>query len=187
MLHRMMNCLVTAGLVLAFLATPPAHGFGWANCGGPDASISVSSLNLAPETWVAGGEASVTIKVESRHFNVSSADVYRVRVVHRVNGRLLPCLDALTGSCEYNLCQTLEQHFGEIWGIADPVDCPVTNSNCKCPFAPGTYSINPPGMTFAVPDRLERFRGHNDVRITATHESLGVERFCLDLSFDILP
>lgn len=180
--HRMTKGLLAAGLLLACLATPPARAFSWANCGGPDATASLSSLDVSPDPWVAGGELTVVgLLVVTQA--IAASNGYRVRVEHRVNDRLLPCLGPLEGSCEYLLCETMEQHFTEVWGTGG---CPITNSNCRCPFSQGQYFINPPGITYPVPDRLERFYGQNDVRVTFI-DGLGPERLCVDFSFEVQP
>jgi hypothetical protein len=172
------GCLLVCGLVAS-----PAIALTWSNCNAPTNS-QFELLSFNPESWVAGGEDNLQFKFSLGEV-ISQSNELSIHVEHRVNGRLLPCLGPLVGSCNYQLCGTLNQHFEEVWGGPD---CPLSEWNivCECPYNRGTLLVSSPGLTFAVPDRLERFHGHNELRITG-NTAAGTALFCLDMSFDILP
>jgi hypothetical protein len=168
---------------LLLFATPPAGALSWSNCNGT-LNSQFELLSFDPASWVAGGEDNLQFKFSLGEV-ISVSNELTIHVDHRVNGRLLPCLGPLAGSCDYQLCDTLNEHFTDVWGGPD---CPLSEWGiaCQCPYNRGTYLVSSPGLTFSVPEHLERFHGHNEVRVTGS-TAAGTELFCVDLSFDIAP
>ncbi|MGA7297862.1 MAG: ML domain-containing protein [Rhodanobacteraceae bacterium] len=175
--------LLVVCLLLGWLAAPPAAALTWSNCSTPMNS-QFELLSFNPDAWVAGGNDTLSFKF-SLGTAIGSTNDVTIHVEHRVNGRLLPCLGALTGSCDYKVCDALDQHFTDVWGGPD---CPLSKWGivCQCPYNRGTYLVDGQGLTFAVPEHLERFRGHNTLHITG-RTAAGSALFCINMSFNISP
>jgi hypothetical protein len=175
--------LLAVCLLLGGFAASSAKALSWSNCNQPLNSV-LQLLSFNPASWVAGGEDTLQFTFDLGEV-IGGTNELTIHVEHRVNGRLLPCLGPLAGSCTYQLCNTLDQHFTDVWGGPD---CPLSEWDiaCQCPYNRGTYLVPSPGLTFAVPDRLERFHGHNELRVTG-NTAAGTALFCVDLSFDIAP
>lgn len=170
-------------LLLGWLAAAPATALTWSNCSAPTNS-QFELLSFDPDSWVSGGEDTLRFKFTLGEV-IADTNELTIHVEHRVNGRLLPCLGPLVGSCDYQLCETLDQHFADVWG---GTGCPLSGWGivCQCPYNRGTYLVDGQGLTFAVPERLERFQGHNELHVTGNTAS-GTSLFCIDMSFDISP
>lgn len=167
-----MTLFRTLAVGLALGHALPAMAFTWESCDVGATESFFSSIDLRP--WQLDASGTLMFKYEVRTA-ISSTDGFRIEVDHRVDGRKLPCLEPLIGSCTYNdVCSLLTA----------TADCPVSNSNCDCPFSPGTYSINPPGEDVQPIAHAELLLGSNQVRIQGYTNA---DRYvsCTDITFEV--
>ena len=169
-----MTSLRTLALALGHAA--PAMAFSWSNCPGTFPSqVELLSLLLP---WQLDQPGTLQFEISLSEVIASHNDATFV-VDHRVDGRRLPCLEPLVGSCTYaNVCSLLE-----------PGECAVNDANpqipCTCPFNRGTYLVSAPGVELKPIEHAELLLGSNEVRIIESSASGGTGA-CIDMSFEVV-
>ena len=165
-------------LTLSLLSLPAStSAFTWNNCEGMRNS-RLSSMSLP--SHLVGDPAPLLMQLSLGQDVLERIDP-ALRVEHRVDGRLLPCLGPGLGSCRYeSVCELLSQ----IFPATD--ECPLAEFNipCACPIFSGFYRIALPGLEVTLPPELGPvLQGVNDLQIVV--ETSNEVLLCLNVSFEI--
>jgi hypothetical protein len=168
-------------LAVLLALSPPVLAYSWSNClAQPDATIFLQTFGVAPVPMAFGEAVNVVGSIDLARALSTFFDT-TVRIEHRVDGRLLPCLGPLLGSCTYeNVCALLNEH---------PISNCLTepwNIQCSCPYNRGTYVVNWPGVELTLPEQGERFLGHNEYTITAFNATFDNQEACIQFNFDVI-
>ena len=174
--HRMKSYCLVVLLLAGHLLALPVQAYSWSNCT-PAGSTWLTSFGILPVPIEFGQAVSVVGQFDLAR-DVTVAQDMLIRIEHRVDGRLLPCLGPLVGSCTYdNVCALLNEH---------PVSTCATQPfvPCQCPYRSGTYAIPAPGSTLTLPVQGERFLGQNQYLVKA-FDGNGVLDACIEAAFEV--
>ena len=171
-------------LAVLLALSPPLFAYSWSNCLPPQTTdpIELELFSAHPIPVVFGETVYITAKVNLSRIYSTASDA-RIQIEHRVDGRLLPCLGPLLGSCTYeNVCALLDEH---------PISNCLTepwNIQCSCPYNRGTYLVDWPGVEVTLPEQGERFLGQNEYTITAFSDLSGSMQMegCAYFNFDVV-
>jgi len=165
---------VTDDVLLNLPQTPAPLLFKWYNCGSPSDPTKLTSLSVKPDPIVLGDNISVAASgilsasvIEGQGYN-ADVDIYKSVFGIWV---YIPCVDDI-GSC----------HIPDVCTKFHPNDhCPLApwKIPCECPFAAGTYTVPPPGVSIHVHNPNISWLADGDYKIQVTlYTPKGVRMSC---------
>lgn len=177
-MHRMKSYCLVVLLLAGHLFALPAQAYSWSNCGSPAVAPSkLQSFGVLPVPMEFGQAVSVVGQFDLAR-DVTVALDMSIQIEHRIDGRLLPCLGPLVGSCTYdNACALLVEH-----PVSNCATLPYVP--CQCPYRSGILAIFAPGSTLTLPVQGERFLGQNQYLIKA-FDGNGLLDACIEATFEV--